>query len=93
MNLRPMTPDGVIVELLAERIDTLTGYDDPRVLRVLIDGASAAGERLSRTGSWSRCEHAGEMVSECTQRRSCEAHPFGSNTDARTSKPSPRMAG
>ena len=42
MNVRSLTPEGVVVEI-ADRIDALTDHDDPRVLRVVIDGASAAG--------------------------------------------------
>jgi hypothetical protein len=40
--VRSLTPEGLVAEL-AERIDGLTDHDDPRVLRVLIDGAPAAG--------------------------------------------------
>jgi hypothetical protein len=39
---RPVTPEGLVAEL-AERIDALTDHDDPRVLRVVVDGAPAAG--------------------------------------------------
>jgi hypothetical protein len=42
VNLRPLTPEGVVAEIV-ERIDGLTDHDDPRVLRVLVDGAPAAG--------------------------------------------------
>jgi hypothetical protein len=39
---RPLSPDAVVAEVV-ERIDALTSPGDPRVLRVLVDGAPAAG--------------------------------------------------
>jgi hypothetical protein len=39
---RPLTPDAVVAEVSA-RIDGLSPREDPRVLRVLVDGAPAAG--------------------------------------------------
>src|SRR3954451_24050920 len=42
LNLRSLTPERVVVEI-ADRIDALTQHDDPRVLRVVIDGAPVAG--------------------------------------------------